>query len=56
MRYEWDHLMGKLAQRDRARYEAWLAVDEPETHPLFHVVPGEVEAWEVGAQGSEPAI
>jgi hypothetical protein len=46
--YEWRHLKAKLAARDRA----WLArvrdVKRPDAHPLFRVVPGPVEDWEVG--------
>lgn len=46
--YEWRHLRAKLAKRDRA----WLAdlrgIRRPEAHPLFRVVPGCVEGWEVG--------
>jgi hypothetical protein len=44
--YEWRHLRRKLAARD----PAWLAllgkVVRPRAHPLFRVVPGEIEAWE----------
>ncbi len=45
--YEWRHLGAKLALRD----PQWLAelrrVARPAAHPMFRVVPGEVEAWEV---------
>jgi hypothetical protein len=48
LRYEWRHLKAKLALRD----PAWLAtvrtVALPEAHPLFRVVSGGVEAWELG--------
>ena len=44
--YEWRHLRRKLARRDRP----WLArlrrLPRARPHPLFHVVPGPVEAWE----------
>lgn len=44
--YEWRHLGRKLQQRDNGR---WLAQagSAPQLHPLFEVVPGEVEDWEV---------
>jgi hypothetical protein len=46
--YEWRHLRAKLAVRDKA----WLAgldhVGRPDAHPVFRVVPGAVEPWEVG--------
>lgn len=44
--YEWQHLLAKLAVRDppwRARLEQ---VRQPEPHPLFTIVPGDVEPWE----------
>ncbi len=46
--YEWAHLKAKLKKRDparRARFEE-EAVECPEPHPLFRIVPGDVEAWE----------
>jgi len=47
LHYEWEHLRSKLSRRDMRRYQAALAVDEPETHPLFVVVAGEPADWEV---------
>jgi hypothetical protein len=46
--YEWQHLLGKLRRRDRKR---WLLAKDtaPTAHPLFKVVPGPVESWEVGS-------
>lgn len=44
--HEWEHLKRKLEQRDPARYARIQSIPEPEPHPLFTVVPGEVEAWE----------
>jgi hypothetical protein len=46
--FEWKHLKGKLEQRDRSRYGELRAIEEPEAHPMFYVVGGEVEEWEVG--------
>jgi hypothetical protein len=45
--YERSHLLAKLQVRDRLRYEVLLKVSVPEPHPLFRVVPGDVEPWEV---------
>ena len=54
LEYEWLHLKGKLAVRDRE----WLArlhrVRRPDAHPLFRVGPGAVEAWEVGRKRQAP--
>ncbi|WP_394551719.1 pyrimidine dimer DNA glycosylase/endonuclease V [Agromyces sp. MMS24-JH15] len=49
--YEWAHLVAKLASRSPGRLRE-LGVDDPaavlpDPHPLFVVVPGPVEAWEV---------
>lgn len=45
--YEWSHLLHKL----HARAPAWLdglgEVQQPDPHPLFVVVAGEIEPWEV---------
>jgi hypothetical protein len=48
LRYEWSHLLAKLALRDPARH-AELAghTGLPAAHPLFTPVPGDVEPWEV---------
>ncbi|HYJ45714.1 MAG TPA: pyrimidine dimer DNA glycosylase/endonuclease V [Pyrinomonadaceae bacterium] len=45
--YEWRHLKEKLRSRDAAKYEAVKAVEEPAPHPLFKIVEGGVEAWEI---------
>ncbi|MBW6495585.1 MAG: pyrimidine dimer DNA glycosylase/endonuclease V [Burkholderiaceae bacterium] len=45
--YEWQHLCAKLAARDPARLESCRAIDRPDPHPLFYLVPGEIRAWEV---------
>ncbi|MGA7615568.1 MAG: pyrimidine dimer DNA glycosylase/endonuclease V, partial [Thermoanaerobaculia bacterium] len=44
--YEWRHLMEKLRQRAPELYRKWRRVDSPEVHPLFVIVPGDVESWE----------
>ncbi len=48
--YEWRHLKVKLAVRDKAWLTGLRRIAWPEAHPLFRVVPGGVEAWEVGAR------
>lgn len=45
--YEWEHLREKLKQRDVRRYTAIESIQEPEAHPLFHLIEGEVEDWEI---------
>jgi hypothetical protein len=45
--FEWEHLKRKLRQRNPARYRDLLRKGVPEPHPLFTVVPGECEHWEI---------
>jgi hypothetical protein len=44
--YEWDHLMDKLERRSPLLHRKWNAERSPEPHPLFRIVPGNVESWE----------
>lgn len=46
--HEWRHLKAKLAGRDRAWLSRARRAGRPEAHPLFRIVPGPVEEWEVG--------
>jgi hypothetical protein len=46
LRYEWTLLLAKLDGRDPA-LATRLRLQEPRPHPLFGVVPGPVEPWEV---------
>lgn len=45
--YEWSHLKEKLKARDARRLAELAHVSEPEAHPLFTIVEGEVEPWEI---------
>lgn len=45
--YELAHLREKLKVRDRAAYERLAHYGNPSIHPLFKVVSGEIEDWEV---------
>ena len=45
--YEWLHLLKKLKIRDRKRFDEFGSIRFPEAHPLFRIVPGEVEPWEI---------
>ena len=46
LRYEWQHLIAKLRDRDPERHQRFAAVVDPLPHPFFVVVPGSVAAWE----------
>jgi hypothetical protein len=46
LRYEWRHLMAKLVVRDPERHARLVGCRQPDAHPLFAIVPGDVRAWE----------
>ena len=46
LRFEWQHLMAKLRDREPARYERFTAIAAPDPHPMFAIVPGPIAAWE----------
>lgn len=46
LEYEFQHLLKKLQLRDTAKFEA-VKNTKPHTHPLFRVVEGGIEGWEV---------
>ena len=56
MKYETAHLLHKLKKRDLQRYRELRSGDVFDCHPLFRIVDGEVEAWEIlagtGKRGS----
>ena len=47
--YEFTHLAAKLKVRDTAACKRLLQEHDLQSHPLFVVVKGEVEAWEIVA-------
>jgi len=47
MRYEISHLMHKLEARDMDKFQALKSVEKFEPHPIFDIVPGEIEGWEI---------
>ena len=44
--YEWTHLLAKLKQRSPERYARLESIVVPDPHPLFKIIPGEVQDWE----------
>ena len=48
--FELEHLKAKLQRRSPEVFREIAAITEPEPHPLFTVVPGDVEPWERGAE------
>ncbi len=47
--FEWEHLKKKLKVRDPALYEKARAEKKIKPHPLFKVMAGTVEKWEISA-------
>jgi hypothetical protein len=45
--YEWNHLKKKLKQRDLSKFRLLESLKKIETHPIFVVVEGGVESWEI---------
>ncbi len=44
---EWNHLKEKLRSRDAGRYRAVEGIGEPESHPIFNIIEGDIEEWEI---------
>jgi len=47
MAYEWAHLHKKLRKRDPKWRKQFAELKTPKPHPLFRVVRGDVEDWEI---------
>ncbi len=47
MAYEFQHLLNKLETRDPPRFAEIKATQDIQPHPLFSVIPGAIEDWEV---------
>ncbi|MEI6090947.1 MAG: pyrimidine dimer DNA glycosylase/endonuclease V [bacterium] len=47
IKYEFQHLVNKLETRDRERIVNFLSETEITANPLFIIVKGEIESWEI---------
>lgn len=47
IQYEFEHLLKKLETRDQDLYQKLKGLKEIEPHPLFNVVTGNTEHWEI---------
>lgn len=54
VRYEWNHLLGKLQRRSPDLYSKWQAIEFPDVNPVMYVIPGDVEDWEIRRR--EPSL
>lgn len=46
IQYEWAHLLRKLKERAPHLHDACASLVRPMPHPLFRIVPGDIEHWE----------
>jgi hypothetical protein len=46
LEFESKHLLNKLKTRSQPDYQRFVTVKNPEPHPLFQIIPGEIEEWE----------
>jgi hypothetical protein len=49
LRFEWLHLLEKLARRSPTLYAQHRKIERPEAHPVFEIIPGPPAAWERNA-------
>ncbi|MFC1490377.1 pyrimidine dimer DNA glycosylase/endonuclease V [Candidatus Latescibacterota bacterium] len=47
IRYEMNHLLHKLKNRDRSKYKKIKTVVSPDPNPIFKIVDGDIEQWEI---------
>lgn len=47
IKFECKHLRSKLKVRDQIKYNELLKIDLPDTNPIFRVIEGDIEPWEV---------
>ena len=53
--YEWQHLRAKVQARDPQWFHRCLESAQPRVHPMFDLVDGPVEPWEVVGDQRRPA-
>lgn len=46
LRYEWQHLLKKLATRHPPMFAQFRTIKMPESHPLFVIQKGAIASWE----------
>ena len=54
LNYERQHLLRKLKRRDPKKYNEFITEKRFEPHPLFRVIEGDIEEWEITGY-KEPA-
>jgi hypothetical protein len=51
LNFELSHLLGKLKKRSSDDYDCLVKLVDIDPHPLFHLIPGEIEDWEKTMKG-----
>ena len=46
VKYEFNHLLKKLKERDYKKYGEIKDIKNIEVHPIFYIIPGGIEEWE----------
>ncbi len=54
LKYELDQLKFRLRSRDPDAYRGIESLSEPEPHPLFRIISGDIEEWEVAGRLHRP--
>jgi hypothetical protein len=49
MEYEKKHLLRKLKQRSQKTFKELKGIKVIEPHPIFKIIPGEIEDWEIAS-------
>jgi hypothetical protein len=44
--FEWAHLLQKLQKRAPILHSQHFKIIQPDPHPLFHIISGEIREWE----------
>lgn len=47
LQYEFEHLLGKLKDRDPQRYIQFKEIKNIRIHPIFNETAGNIESWEI---------
>jgi hypothetical protein len=54
--YEVSHLLSKLKLRDPRKYRELKKIELFKSHPLFSIIPGNIESWEIITQPSNKRL
>ena len=56
LQYETLHFLNKIKIRDPDKYEALKTLLSFDPHPLFHLIDGDREEWEIVTSGNEDGV